>query len=30
MKIEDDPANPRYIQTVRGYGYRFARPEELA
>lgn len=29
MKIEDDPANPRYIKTVRGYGYRFARPEEL-
>ena len=24
-KIEDDPANPRYVQTVRGVGYRFAR-----
>jgi len=22
-KIEDDPANPRYIQTVFGFGYRF-------
>lgn len=23
-KIEPDPANPRYVQTVRGMGYRFA------
>lgn len=23
QKIEDDPANPRYLQTVRGLGYRF-------
>lgn len=23
QKIETDPANPRYIQTVRGFGYRF-------
>mgnify|MGYP002800208231 FL=1 len=21
LKIEDDPANPQYITTVRGYGY---------
>ncbi|WP_422264529.1 winged helix-turn-helix domain-containing protein [Thiofilum sp.] len=21
-KIEDDPANPRYISTIRGIGYR--------
>jgi DNA-binding response OmpR family regulator len=30
LKIEDDPAIPRYIQTVRGFGYRFAGPEEMA
>jgi len=29
LKIEEDPASPKYIQTVRGYGYRFAGPEEL-
>jgi DNA-binding response OmpR family regulator len=23
-KIEQDPSNPRYIQTVRGIGYKFA------
>jgi two-component system alkaline phosphatase synthesis response regulator PhoP len=23
-KIEPDPKNPRYVQTVRGFGYRFA------
>jgi DNA-binding response OmpR family regulator len=22
-KIEDDPRSPRYVQTVRGFGYRF-------
>jgi DNA-binding response OmpR family regulator len=22
-KIEDDPSRPRYVQTVRGFGYRF-------
>lgn len=30
LKIEDDPASPVYIQTVRGHGYRFAGPEELS
>ncbi len=28
-KIERDPADPRYIRTVWGYGYRFAESEEL-
>ncbi|MFV9503007.1 MAG: response regulator [Oscillochloridaceae bacterium umkhey_bin13] len=28
-KIEQDPARPRYIQTVRGVGYRFEVPEDL-
>jgi two-component system response regulator RegX3 len=27
-KLEDDPANPVYFQTVRGVGYRFAAPVE--
>jgi len=26
LKIEPDPANPRYIETVFGVGYRFAEP----
>jgi DNA-binding response OmpR family regulator len=30
LKIEEDPASPQFIQTVRGYGYRFAGQEELA
>ncbi len=30
LKIEEDPASPIYIQTVRGFGYRFAGPEELS
>jgi len=29
LKVEEDPASPHYIQTVRGHGYRFAGPEEL-
>jgi DNA-binding response OmpR family regulator len=29
LKIEEDPASPQYIQTVRGSGYRFAGLEEL-
>jgi two-component system response regulator RegX3 len=27
-KFEDDPANPRYITTVRGVGFRFLAPDE--
>jgi DNA-binding response OmpR family regulator len=27
--LEDDPGDPRYIETVRGRGYRFARPDEV-
>jgi DNA-binding response OmpR family regulator len=30
LKIEEDPASPIFIQTVRGFGYRFAGPEELS
>jgi two-component system, OmpR family, response regulator RegX3 len=29
-KIEDDPSSPRYITTVRGVGFRFASPSDLA
>jgi len=29
LKVEEDPANPLYIQTVRGHGYRFKAPEEI-
>jgi DNA-binding response OmpR family regulator len=25
-KIEDDPANPSLLRTVRGLGYRLAKP----
>jgi DNA-binding response OmpR family regulator len=28
QKIETNPADPRYIMTVRGFGYRFAREQE--
>ena len=28
-KLDDDPADARYIHTVRGVGFRFASPEEL-
>jgi DNA-binding response OmpR family regulator len=28
-KIEEDPSQPHYVQTVRGVGYRFATPEKL-
>jgi two-component system, OmpR family, response regulator RegX3 len=29
-KLDDDPSSSRYIHTVRGVGFRFASPEELA
>ena len=29
-KLNDDPANPTYIETVRGVGFRFAAPEVAA
>jgi DNA-binding response OmpR family regulator len=28
-KLDDDPASPRFIHTVRGVGFRFSGPEEL-
>jgi two-component system response regulator RegX3 len=28
-KLEHDPANPRYISTVRGVGFRFATPADV-
>jgi DNA-binding response OmpR family regulator len=28
QKIEQDPTNPRFIRTVRGFGYRFADVDE--
>ncbi|WP_420842284.1 winged helix-turn-helix domain-containing protein [Desulfoprunum benzoelyticum] len=29
QKIERQPSQPRYIRTVRGFGYAFADPEDL-
>lgn len=29
-KLEDDPSNPRFIQTVRGVGYRFQQQRSLS
>ncbi|NOX61807.1 MAG: response regulator transcription factor [Chloroflexi bacterium] len=29
-KLEENPSKPKLILTVRGYGYRFASPDELA
>ena len=26
-KIETDPKHPQYVQTVRGFGYRFEVPD---
>jgi two-component system response regulator RegX3 len=28
-KLDDDPAAPRYLHTVRGVGFRFSAPDEL-
>ena len=28
-KVEDDPASPRYITTVRGVGFRFASAADM-
>jgi DNA-binding response OmpR family regulator len=28
LKIEDDAAAPTFVQTVRGFGYRFSTPDE--
>ena len=30
QKLGDDPADPRYLHTVRGVGFRFSSPEEIA
>jgi DNA-binding response OmpR family regulator len=29
QKIEEDPSQPRYIQTVRGHGYRFSDESDI-
>jgi DNA-binding response OmpR family regulator len=26
-KIEEDPGSPRLVETVRGFGYRYVKPE---
>ena len=28
-KLGDDPAEPRYVHTVRGVGFRFSSPDEV-
>jgi len=28
-KLGDEPANPRYVHTVRGVGFRFSSPDEV-
>lgn len=28
-KIEDDPRKPKYIQTIRGFGYKFSSPHSI-
>ena len=28
-KLDDDPAKPRYLHTVRGVGFRFSSPDEV-
>jgi two-component system, OmpR family, response regulator RegX3 len=30
QKLDDDPADPRYLHTVRGVGFRFTAPEEFS
>jgi two-component system, OmpR family, response regulator RegX3 len=30
QKLGDDPADPRYLHTVRGVGFRFTAPEEFS
>jgi DNA-binding response OmpR family regulator len=30
QKLRDDPADPRYLHTVRGVGFRFTAPEEFS
>jgi DNA-binding response OmpR family regulator len=27
-KLEDNPAEPLYLQTIRGVGYRFNNPQQ--